>query len=86
MGKQQRFASDYISSAHFLVEFSIPADPPDRRYSQNLVFDVICATAERALVLVREQYPNAVVHVVRRVGGRKKMLIDEEVLKITNEA
>lgn len=63
---------------HFVVEFTVEVERPNAPpYRSNKHLDVLCSTAERALEMMREQFPSAVVHVVRSVGSGE-VLIDAE--------
>lgn len=71
-----------IVASHFVIEYT---DPPteERRWAQNRSLSVVCENAERAIELLRTVSENGKIHVVRRVGTDKAMIIDE---KLENEA
>lgn len=62
-----------VTGAHFIVEFSNKGP----RWTQNNSVSVLCTTAERALEIIREHYPDATVHVVRRVSPNTVLLMDK---------
>lgn len=62
---------------HFVIEFTVEHTyDSGKKWRQNLTLDVLCSTAERALEMLRVEHPSAVVHVVRRVGSNRSVLID----------
>lgn len=65
------------TAAHFVVEITEVGHQGERTYTANLSLDVICGTAERAIELMRQAHPEAVVHVVRRIGRGKELIVDD---------
>jgi tRNA pseudouridine-54 N-methylase len=66
-------------ACHFVIEYTIErTNSSGATWRQNQTLDVLCSTAERALQLMRGWHPDAVVHVVRRVGTNRMILIDAE--------
>lgn len=64
------------TTALFRVELSHPVERNERTWMQNETLQVLADTLERAVAVARETYPDAVMHVVRRLGDRQKVLID----------
>jgi len=68
-----------IDSGHFVIEYSEPPTT-ERKWAINKNLDVLALTVEDAIAMLREYAPLAVVHVVRRVGTRTPLLVDENLL------
>lgn len=69
-----------IQGGHFTVEYSEPHTiaGSQHTYTRNGSLSVVCATAERAAELLRWHSPDATIHVIRRAGSTKTVLIDDE--------
>jgi hypothetical protein len=57
-------------------------DPPaeEGKWAKNINLDVITYTAQRAIELTVQQYPNAVIHVVYQ-RSHTNLLFDPEIFK-----
>lgn len=64
--------------SHFVCEFSEPVDRGNGTvWWRNTSLNVMCSTLDRAVEMCRERHPDARLHVVRRVGTDKEILIDD---------
>jgi len=54
----------------YLVEFSYRHSDVVREWRVNASVTVLCDEPERAIVLVKEQYEEARVHMIKRLGTR----------------
>lgn len=66
-----------VQGGHFTVEYSEPAESQGRAWTRNASLSVVCESVERAVELLREHSPDAVIHVVRRISSGRTVLIDE---------
>lgn len=76
-----------MESKLFAVEFTYPYHYESKNHAGEMVpmetnrneqRHVFCATAERAIAMIHQNYLGAVIHVVRNVGSRRPVLIDED--------
>lgn len=59
------------------VNYSLPKnEAKGRRWNENHAATVVCATAQRAIVIVLECEPDANIHNVNR-GGRGVVMVDK---------
>ena len=61
---------------HWVIEATIKRE--GRGWNENVSADILANSAERALSVYLAAYPGARVHVVRRVGSGRPILIDLE--------
>lgn len=60
------------------VEGSVPAETnTGHQFRRNLHYTVICDGSERAMQLVREIHPDVKIWVVRHLGDRNNVIVDE---------
>lgn len=57
------------TDAHWVCEVSLPATD-EHKWRRNYTFDVICATAERAIEMVKTVEPECSIIVCRKVSAR----------------
>ena len=68
-----------VDGFHWTAEVTVPRTEK-HSWAQNKNIDIICATAERAMEIVRQQEPTVVIHVIRKVGRfNGTMYVDEAV-------
>lgn len=78
---------DVLEAHLFAVEFTYPYRYEAKNHSgetvpmltnRNEQRHIFCATAERAIALIHAQHDDATIHVVRKVGARRPVIIDPE--------
>lgn len=72
--------SDYeilTDRAHFVVEYSErQTSKAGHTWTSNDHAEIIATDAYRVLEIFREFHPTAVVHVARRIGSHRNILVD----------
>lgn len=65
--------------AHFLIEFSEPRHRVDQSlYWANDTAEIIAVDVYRVMAIFRYFHPDTRVHMVRRLGSHKRIIVDRE--------
>lgn len=72
--------SEHTDPSLFTIDFSVPPDPvkhPGRTWWMNKTVSVLAMTVERAIELMRKNYPQGEIHAIQR-RSRGEVIVDTE--------